>query len=122
MADRENRKHVRISISVPVSCISLDEAGSPLNFNMGVVTDVSQSGVALEVVCRLESEIVLLSFFDVGGKPLELKGKSAYSKQTDSGTIRVGVMLLGNQMENIYFVKELVRFHHYTKKLSSTNK
>jgi hypothetical protein len=116
MSGIEKRKHDRISISVPVSCVSIDQEGSPLNFNMGVVKDVSQSGLALEVYCELVSDLVLLSFVDVGGKTLELRGKAVYSKKTESGTIKVGVLLLGKPPENIDFVRGLVKFYHYTKK------
>jgi hypothetical protein len=119
MSGIEKRKYPRISLSVPVSCVSIAENGSPLNFNMGVVKDVSQSGVALEVYCELASDMVLLSFVDVAGKTIELRGKAVYSKKNDSGSIKVGVSLLGEPRENIDFVKGLVRFHHYTKKSTS---
>jgi PilZ domain len=112
----EKRKHTRIPVSVPVSCVSIDQEGRSLNFNMGIVKDVSQSGIALDVYCKLETDLILLSFVDVAGKTLELKAKSVYSKKNDSGTIKVGVLLLGKPNENIDFVKALVRFHHYTKK------
>jgi hypothetical protein len=120
MSGIEKRKFPRIPVSVPVSCVSIDQERTPLNFNMGVVKDVSQSGLALEVYCELESDLVLLSFVDVGGKTLELRGKPVYSKRSDSGTIKLGVLLLGKPQENINFVKALVRFHHYNKKSTLT--
>lgn len=120
MSGIEKRKYPRIPVSVPVSCVSIDQEGSPLNFNMGVVKDVSQSGLALEVYCELVSDLVLLSFVNVAGTTLELRGNAVYSKKSDSGTIKLGVLLLGNPQENIYFVRALVRFHHYTKKSTLT--
>ena len=90
-----------------------------MNFSMGVVKDVSQRGVALEVYCGMESDLVLLSFVDVAGKTLELRGKAVYSKKMDWGTIKLGVLLMGKPSENIDFVKGLVKFHHYTKKSTS---
>jgi PilZ domain len=120
MAGLEKRKHPRISVSVPVSCASIDEEGSPLNFNMGIVKDLSQSGLALEVYGELVSDLVLLSFVDVAGTTLELRGKAVYSKKSYSGTIKLGVLLMGKPLENIDFVKALVRFHHYTKKSTIT--
>jgi hypothetical protein len=117
MQGSERRKHPRIPISVPVCCISIDDEGRPLNFSMGVVKDVSQNGVALEVYCRIESDLVLLSFVDVAGKTIELRGKAVYSRKMESGTIiKLGVLLIGTPLENIDFIKGLVRFHHYTKK------
>jgi len=122
MSGIEKRKHPRISLSVPVSCVSITENGSSLNFNMGVVKDVSQSGVALEVYCELasDSDLVLLSYVDAAGKTIELRGKAVYSQKNDSGTIKLGVSLLGEPPENIDFVRGLVRFHHYTKKSTRT--
>jgi hypothetical protein len=74
MSGVEKRKNPRIPVSVPVSCVSIDQEGSPLNYNMGVVKDVSQSGLALEVYCELVSDLVLLSFVDIAGTTLELRG------------------------------------------------
>lgn len=112
----ENRKHARIPVSVPVYYTSFDDQGTILNFNMGVVRDVSQSGVALEAYSEPDSEWITLSFVDVSGSTLEIRGKSVYSRETEPGKFMTGVMLLGSPAENIGFVKELVRFHHYTKK------
>lgn len=112
----ENRKHARIPVSVPVSFSSLDDQGNPVNFNLGMVKDVSQRGVALEVFSDPESELILLSFVDVSGNTLEIKGRPVHSRKIAPGVLKMGVMLLGNPAENIGFVKELVRFHHYTKK------
>lgn len=112
----ENRKHTRIQVAVPVYYTSLDDQGTTLNFNMGVVRDVSQSGVALETYSELDSKWVSLSFVDVSDNTLELRGKLVYSKEIESGKHKMGVMLLGSTAENIFFVKELVRVHHYTKR------
>jgi hypothetical protein len=112
----ENRKHARIAVSVPVYFSSLDGQGTTLSFSMGVIRDVSQSGVALEVYSAPESELVLLSFIDVSGTTQEMRGKTVYSKNFESGLVKMGVMLLGSSAEKISFVKELVRFHHYTKR------
>ena len=100
---------------------SLDGQGTTLSFSMGVIRDVSQSGVALEVYSAPESELVLLSFIDVSGNTREMRGKTVYSKNFESGLVKMGVMLLGSSAEIISFVKELVRFHHYTKKSVSDN-
>jgi hypothetical protein len=112
----ENRKHARIQVSVPVYYTSLDDQGTTLNFNMGVVRDVSQSGVALEIYSEPDSEWLSLSFVDVSGNTLELRGRSVYSKEIESGKYNIGVKLLGGPADNIDFVKELVRVHYYIKR------
>ena len=111
----ENRKQSRIQVAVAVYYTSVDDQGTTLNFNMGVVRDVSQSGVALEAYSEPDSAWISLSFVDVSGNTLELRGKSVYSKEIEAGKYKVGVILLGSPAENISFVKELVRVHHYTK-------
>jgi hypothetical protein len=116
MPSVENRKNARISVSVPVYFSSLDGQGTTLSFSMGVIRDVSQSGVALEVYSAPESELVLLCFIDVSGNTREMRGKTVYSKNVESGMVKMGGLLLGNPAEKIGFVKELVRFHHYTKR------
>ena len=116
MAAVENRKHTRIQLAVPVYYTSLDDQGTTLNFNLGVVRDISQSGVALEINSEPDPEWISLSFVDVSGNTLELRGKSVHSTEIESGKYKIGVMLLGSSAENISFVKELVRFHHYTKR------
>jgi hypothetical protein len=112
----ESRKHTRIQVAVPVYYTSLDDQGTTLNFNMGMVRDVSQSGVALEVYSAPDSEWISLSFVDVSGNTWELRGKSVYSIEFEPGKFKIGVMLLGSPAENISFVKEIVRVHHYTKR------
>jgi hypothetical protein len=112
----KNWTHTRIQVAVPVYYTSLDDQGTTLNFNMGVVRDVSQSGVEIEIDCEPDSEWISLSFVDVSDNTLELKGKLVYSKEIESGKYKVGVMLVGGRAENIAFVKELVRVHHYTKR------
>jgi hypothetical protein len=97
----ESRKHARIQVSVPVYYTSLDDQGTTLNFNMGVVRAVNQSGVALEVYNEPESEWVSLSFVDVSGNTLKLRGKSVYSKETELGKYKMGVILLGSSAEKI---------------------
>lgn len=119
MAGAEKRKHARIPVSVPVSCASTDRDGAQLNFNMGIVKDVSQSGMALEVIGEVRSDRMLLAFVDVDNNTMEIKGRVMHSRATASGAIRVGVVLLGTPAENIDFVKHLVRLHHYTKRLSA---
>jgi hypothetical protein len=112
----ENRKHIRIGVSVPVYYTALDDQGITLSFSMGVVGDISQSGVALEINSEPVPEWISLSFVDVSGNTLELRGKSVHSTEIESGKYKIGVMLVGSSAENISFVKELVRLHHYTKR------
>ena len=119
MNSTEKRKYARISLYVPISCVSIDAEGAALDFNMGVVKDLSQSGLALETLCPVKSERLLLSFVDTFHKTHEILGKVMHSCRMPSGQCKVGVMLLGTHEKNMDFVKHLVRFYHYNKKVSS---
>ena len=119
MNPTEKRKYARIPVSVPISCVSIDSEGAALDFNMGVVKDVSQSGLALETLCSVKSERLLLSFIDTSHKTHEIQGKVMHSCPLRSGQCKVGVMLLGTHEKNMDFIKHLVRYYHYNKKVSS---
>jgi hypothetical protein len=46
----EQRINHRIKVSVPATCTSMDSEGNSLDFNIGRITDVSQDGLAVELV------------------------------------------------------------------------
>ncbi len=119
MNPNEKRKYSRIPVSVPISCVSIDSEGAALNFNMGVVKNVSQNGIALETLCQVNSERLLLSFVDTDHKTLEIQGEVMHISKMGADRCKVGVLLSGTPQEKINFVKHLVRFYHYTKKISS---
>lgn len=120
MDQRDKRQHPRISISVAVSCISLDINGAPVNHNMAVVTDVSQRGVAIEIMGEIDASEVFLSFFTINNNTIEIKAKLVHLHCYKPGMMKAGLLLLGRPQEIYDFVKQLVRFHHYTKSLSSS--
>lgn len=112
----EKRRHSRIKLPVPVSCVSIDSRGTPLNYNMGVIRNLSQSGAAIEVVTDVASDYLLLSFVDTDQKTIEIKAKVMHSSKTDSGKILIGIMFLGFSQNNLQFITKLVRFYNITKK------
>ena len=111
------RQHTRIEISVPVSCIPEDSEGNPLNLYMGHITEVSQTGVAVELFCDSISDLVSLSFINHEDENLQIKGRVEHSVQMESGRLRVGVSLLGTSRLIGQFVTNLVRAHYLTNKL-----
>ena len=111
------RQHTRIEISVPVSCIPEDPRGNALNLHMGHITEVSQTGVAVELFCDSISGPVSLSFINHEGKNIQIKGRVEHTDQKDSGHLRIGVSLLGTSQVIGHFVTNLVRAHYLTKKL-----
>ena len=111
------RQHTRIEISVPVSCIPEDSEGNPFNLYMGHITEVSQTGVAVELFCDSISGLVSLSFINHEDETIQIKGRVEHSVQTESGRVRIGVSLLGTSQLIGQFVTNLVRAHYLTSKL-----
>ena len=112
----EKRKHARIPICVPISCVSIDSESMPLDQNMGIIKDVSQTGVRIEANNDVCSDRLILTFVDLDKNIAEVTGKVVFSQKATSGTYIIGVLLQEKHLEIIEFVKKLVLFHHYTKK------
>ena len=112
----EKQKHARIPICVPISCVSIDSESMPLDQNMGIIKDVSQTGVRIEANNDVCSDRLILTFVDLDKNIAEVTGKVVFSQKATSGTYIIGVLLQEKHLEIIEFVKKLVLFHHYTKK------
>ena len=112
----EKRKNARISIYVPISCESLDSESKPLDHNMGIIRDISQSGVGIETNSDVSSCRLLLAFVDLNNNIAEIAGKVVFSKQTSCRTFKIGVELQGNQLDIMEFIKKLVRVYNNKKK------
>ena len=115
MATPERRKYPRVPICDPIAYISIDSAGNYLGQNLGTVIDASQTGLKIETVDVIDSELALFSFVDLEKKLVEIKGRIVYCKQRKSGKFESGISLQGTPAENIQFIKKLVRSYHYTK-------
>ena len=57
-------------------------------------------------------------FFDMNKNQIEVKGKVVYCRKNESGQFSVGINLIGNEAENLRFVKALVKSYHYQKEKS----
>jgi len=113
----EKRKYPRVPVFVPISCSSFDNDSIPMDQNMGVIKDVSQTGIGIEATFRPRTGVLDLTFVDLTNETVTLKGKVVFSRGTSAGTHKIGVKLLGKVIEIEDFVKKLVRYHHYTKNI-----
>ncbi len=111
----EKRRCARVSIGVPVTCVSLDEKDRPYDRNKGIVRNVSRTGLRLEAENDVCSDRLRLTLETVGQKIAEITGKVVFSQKTAAGTFKIGVQLQGNRPEVTQFVSRLVRYHHYKK-------
>ena len=82
---------------------------------MGVVLDVSQSGLLMESIQEVKSTNLSLMASTQKKSLVEIEGKVAHCRKAESGKFKTGIMLQGTQEENIRFVKELIRAYHYQK-------
>ena len=112
----EKRKNARISIYMPISCESVDSESKPLDHNMGIIRDISQTGVGIETNSDVSSDRLLLAFVDLDNNIAEIAGKVVFSKQTSCRTFKIGVQLQGNQLDIKEFIKKLVRVYNNKKK------
>jgi Tfp pilus assembly protein PilZ len=83
---------------------------------MGVVIDISQSGLLIESLQEVESEKLSLMASTQKNSLIKIEGKVAYCRKDETGKFKTGIMLQGTQDENVRFVKELIRAYHYQKK------
>jgi Tfp pilus assembly protein PilZ len=115
LPNTEKRKYPRIRIYSLISYACLDNDEQVLGQSYGTALDISQGGLLLETVSVIETEYVLLTIIDMEDKVMELKGKVAYCKKTDSGKYRTGVSFQGTKKKNIQFASTIVRTYHSQK-------
>lgn len=112
MAEVKNQKHIIIPISVPISCAAISAEGNSLNLRTCVATNVSASGITLELYRQIDSDLVLLSFATVHDRPLELKGKVLTCNRIESGAFKLEISFQGSHSEKIEFAKHLIILHN----------
>ena len=117
MENKERRKYPRVQIFDPISYLILDSGSEKLQ-NVAVVRDVSQTGIKMEAFVEVKSKKLSLMFFDMHKNQIEVKGKVIYCRKNESDQYSIGIQLIGNEAENLRFVKALVKSYHYQKEKS----
>ncbi len=102
----------------PISYLALNSDGKLSHHNVGVVRNVSQTGIRLETFQPISSEKIELMLFDLHKNQIEVKGEVIYCVQNDAGLYDIGIHLSGTAAQNLRFVKALVKSYHYQKKKS----
>jgi hypothetical protein len=119
-ADMENtscRTCQRIKIEKSVSYNGLDVQSNVVDRYMGVALNISQNGLQLETDNMINTEYILLMFFDYQSNYIATRGKVVYSDPVESGKYRTGIQLTGVNGNNRKFVKRLIQSYHYQKKV-----
>ncbi len=115
---KERRKYSRVQIFDPISYLSKDSTGKVTGYNVAVVRNVSQTGIQIETYQAISSETISLMFFDLTNNQIKVKGKVVYCAKNESGQYNIGIRLAGTALENLQFVKALVKSYHYQKEKS----
>lgn len=110
----EKRKHQRIPLSVPVSCISIDSEERPLNFYIGLITEVGPADLSVEVFCSTVPETVLVSFINLDNRDVQIKASVVGSETTAARKTRLELSYAGTLQEATDFVAQLVKSYHYS--------
>lgn len=110
----ETRKPQRIPLSVPVSCISIDAEERPLNFYIGLITEVGPADLSVEVFCTAVPDSVLVSFINLENRDVQIKANVVDSETTASRKTRLELSFAGTQQEATDFVAQLVKAYHYS--------
>jgi hypothetical protein len=118
MGEKERRKYSRVQIYDPISYLSKDSKGKVIGYNIAVVRNVSQTGIQIETFQAISVDNISLMFFDLGNKEIEIKGEAIYCTKNDAGQYNIGIRLVGTAVENLQFIKALVKSYHYQKEKS----
>ena len=118
MSQDERRKSPRVQVFDPIDYLSVDIDGKLSHHNVGVVRNVSQTGIRLETFQAISADKIVLMLFDLNKNQIEVRGDVIYCVKNDSGLYNVGINLAGNSRENKQFIKALVKSYHYQKKKS----
>ena len=118
MGEKERRKYSRVQIFDPISYLSKDSKGKVIGYNIAVVRNVSQTGIQIETFQAISSDNIALMFFDLASKEIEIKGEVIYCTENDAGQYNIGIRLVGTALENLQFIKALVKSYHYQKEKS----
>jgi hypothetical protein len=107
----------RVEIKKGLSYHGLDFQSKVVDRYMGVALNISQNGIQLETDCMINTEYILLMFFDFQSNYIAARGKVVYFNQVATGTLMTGIQLIGVKGDNRKFVKRLIQSYHYQKKV-----
>ena len=99
-----------------MSCIGSDEDGTIIEQILGVVSDISQKGLLIESIQKVESANLSLVASTKNNRLIEINGKVTHCRKAKSGKFRTGVVLQGSHEEIVRFISELVQAYHCQKK------
>ncbi|MBS3809994.1 MAG: PilZ domain-containing protein [Desulfobacterales bacterium] len=120
-APPERRKHPRIDTSNDVEYILLDQNRERVDKGEGQALNLSQSGAMLETKKPLNGAFIILITIDLEGKQVQVKGKVAYTRESDRPGFHVtGIRFTGSRKEHVNAIVAFVKTY-YRRKYSRQN-
>jgi predicted Zn finger-like uncharacterized protein len=98
-------------VSVPITCTELDDAGLPVSFHIGRVSEVSRGRLVIEVFCGSAPERVGLAFISRENQECRIEARVLDAAGGTGGKMRLGLTLLGSNADAADFVKHLAQAH-----------
>ena len=102
-------------VCVPISYIGEDSEHNCIEQGIGVTQDISQTGIQIETIYKIQSEFIVLMFVGLEKESIEVRGEVVYCKNKESGKFIAGIKFQNFNSDNIRFVSDIVRFYHYQK-------
>jgi hypothetical protein len=115
MGKEERRKNPRVEIYSPISYLCKDSKGDITEQNIGIVRNVSQSGIQIETFQEIQTEFVTLIFLGSDRNQVQARGKVVYCRKSNSGQFNIGIKFQETAERNIGLIRALIRSYHYSK-------
>ena len=110
MKEIDRRKYPRVGTSNLIAYCCLDENDNALDHCMARAIEVSPSGVKIETLQEIDSEMIRLIAVDPDGSEIDIKCRIVHSRKTGEGRYLIGTCLAGTELENTRFTLKLIGF------------
>jgi hypothetical protein len=121
MKTNKKQKLSRITICVPVSCLTKDTEGDLLAHHMCIAREIDNSAIRIQTFLPIDSEFVDMNFYGVGNIFLKCQGKIVDCSSDGSGKYMLKITPLGELKNKLNFIKDLVRYHYLKKETGRVN-
>jgi c-di-GMP-binding flagellar brake protein YcgR len=118
MSTTDRRRYKRVKISNPISYVFLDKEGNEIEEGIGTVLNISQRGILLETYLPVKSSFILITYIDLEGQLLNIKGKVIYSMPGESGNFFVGVRFVDTHENHRKMTVSFIKAYHSVKNQS----
>jgi c-di-GMP-binding flagellar brake protein YcgR len=107
MANKEKRKHARIS-SLNLSYVCLDENNKIIKQGMGRSLNVSESGILLETHFPIDDQHIVTLTLGLEEDLIDIKGRPVHTRINDAGKYEVGIEFLKSDAKTRKALKKFI--------------